>query len=343
MAVPRNKRGTSTLEWFENARRIREMIYELATCDFGLRIKKKKLKQLQQEYDIVQEDMDILSDILFRYEISPKILRHVPYWFLEDTRDKLISRTESLMYNIRAADSFTVKSDYMHNLRQQHIVQAIACTFSILDLLEFLQTHYLNTSKPLLLLIEALMYETHLLKNLQRRDDENYKKRRQKVMKGEKAAEAQHTPVQGIGTAWTNYSMMSPGCNPFDADAWKYLTKENKGTRNITKDDIERAIREAKRFCKDRSTRTDTITELTEKYKDVIKLDNVLSEEENTLLKEASSSAKELTNNTTIEELVKNSSIAQSPDKPHIQSEDKNKNTSSLPSNPKKVKTPFDE
>lgn len=217
--VARNKRTTSSMEWFHNAYILRAMVVDLLIRDFGLRLKKKTFARMQEEFDVTEEDISLLKDICTKYGIAPPMFDKFPYWFIEAEREKIFDLNEKLMYSIRMADAITVRDDHNHILRQQYIAQAISYSFMLLDDFNFMNDNFPVKKRMFLPFIERVSYEIELLTDLKKRDRETYLRWRRRILAGDsKVSETQHTPTPGVGKCWADGSGITNPVNPFDED-----------------------------------------------------------------------------------------------------------------------------
>lgn len=194
MAVPRNKRTLSDIEYFHNGIKMRDAVLDILIRDFGVRIKKGDFRAIQKMHNINEEDMEIVEYICKKYRVGEHILYNFPGWFLEYERKYIMDSLRKFLMHIRYADAIHVKSDKMHEYRRYHIIQARTECFLIMDEMDYIVKVYnvdMNTYLPLL---DIIHYEINLLNRLEKLDNDRYRKWK----KRESKKEPQHTPTNLI-------------------------------------------------------------------------------------------------------------------------------------------------
>jgi hypothetical protein len=144
MSVLKNKRGLSKLEFYHNARKLRQNITNLLLRDFGVKDKVRKIKTESGE--------------------EATIIEGYPDWLIEKFRDSIIQILRNLMMNITAGNTVYPTNESELQLRRQYQTAAIVNCEQLLQ-----EMHYCEDVLPIhvskfLPYVEAIEFEVKLLK-----------------------------------------------------------------------------------------------------------------------------------------------------------------------------------
>jgi len=117
MSVLKNKRGLSTMEFYHNARKLREDITNMLLRDFGVRDKvRKELTEENREVTIIEE---------------------YPAWLINSFRENIMNLLRDLMCNITAGNTIYPISTEEMQLRRQYQTAAIVNCEQLLNEMQF--------------------------------------------------------------------------------------------------------------------------------------------------------------------------------------------------------------
>jgi hypothetical protein len=117
MSVLKNKRGLSKMEFYHNARKLREDITNMLLRDFGVRDKVRKIK--------TDGNMEVT------------IIEEYPAWLIDSFRDTIMNILRDLMKNITAGNTiFPINNDELR-LRRQYQTMAIVNCEQLLNEMQF--------------------------------------------------------------------------------------------------------------------------------------------------------------------------------------------------------------
>ena len=167
MAVLKNLRELSKMEFYKNGLELRKSITEWLLTDFAMKPRKKDLKLVKRE--ISDEDKQTIDDILERNGINhdKAFQRVAPEWFADEERIYLLQLSRDMMKNIVSANSIyngkgCKQTDY--DLRRKFQSKAIACVQSIVEEIYEIITIFPTDINKLVPILECADREFDLLK-----------------------------------------------------------------------------------------------------------------------------------------------------------------------------------
>jgi hypothetical protein len=169
MSVLKNKRGLSKLEFYHNARKLREDITNLLLRDFGVRDKVRKIK--------TPENMEVT------------IIEGYPDWLIVYFRQSIINILKNLMLNITAGNTIYPTTLDELALRRRYQTGAIVNCEQLLQ-----ETLYCSDVLPVKLeklipFAGAIEFEIKLLKGWRKSSNELARKIKDDNIKGGRRVE----------------------------------------------------------------------------------------------------------------------------------------------------------
>jgi hypothetical protein len=156
MSVLKNKRGLSKLEFYHNARKLREDITNLLLRDFGVRDKIQKIKTM--------ENMEVT------------IIEEYPNWLIVHFRQSIINILKSLMLNITAGNTiFPTTMDELV-LRRRYQTGAIINCEQLLQEMIYCSDILPVKMEKFMPFVGAIEFEIKLLKGWRKSTNELAKK-----------------------------------------------------------------------------------------------------------------------------------------------------------------------
>ena len=159
MGVPENKRGLSKLEFYHNARKLREDMTNLLLRDFGVREKVRKIRT---------ED---------KHEIT--IIEEYPEWLITAFRQNLMNILRNLMMNITAANTIYPTTVEEMTVRRKYQTEAIINCEQLLQEMEYCTDILPVKLEKLMPYVEKIDFEVALLKGWRKSDNAILKKIRE--------------------------------------------------------------------------------------------------------------------------------------------------------------------
>ena len=105
MSVLKRKRNISKMEFYHNAIKLRLMITELLLKDFGIKSRRRNLDFAKDVYDMAEEDVQEIEDILSAYDIKNSFIDNFPTWLIDKERDYFMDLLRDMMKNICSANT----------------------------------------------------------------------------------------------------------------------------------------------------------------------------------------------------------------------------------------------
>ena len=105
MSVLKRKRNISKMEFYHNAIKLRLMITEFLLKDFGIKSRRRNLEFAKDVYDIEDEDVEEIENILSAYDLKNSFIDNFPSWLIDKERDYFMDLLRSLMKNICSANN----------------------------------------------------------------------------------------------------------------------------------------------------------------------------------------------------------------------------------------------
>lgn len=108
MAVLKNLRNLSNMQFYKTAIYIRQELTDWMLRDFGTTKNKKSVKQVIK--DISPEDQQVIDEIFMKYGKSPnKVYQgEYPQWFMDHEREVILKILQELVENITRANTLYV-------------------------------------------------------------------------------------------------------------------------------------------------------------------------------------------------------------------------------------------
>jgi len=144
MSVLKSRRSLSKLEFYHNARQLRENITNLLLRDFGVRDKVRKIR--------TEENMQLT------------IIEEYPEWLIVYFRDSIVKLLKSLMLNITAANTIYPTNGDELNLRRRYQTGAIVNCEQLLQEFQYCADVLPIKIEKFLPYVEKIDFEIKLLK-----------------------------------------------------------------------------------------------------------------------------------------------------------------------------------
>jgi len=164
MSVLKNKRSLSKLEFYHNARTMREDITKMLLRDFGVRDKIRKFKTEDQ--------------------VEVTVIEQYPEWLITFFRQSIIGSLRSLMMNITAANTiYPVTLEELAERRKYQTAAIINCEQLFCDLTHCADVLPVELGK-FMPYVDKISFEIKLLKGWRKSSNELAKKIKDGSIKG---------------------------------------------------------------------------------------------------------------------------------------------------------------
>ena len=138
MSVLNRKRNISKMEFYHNAIKLRLMITEFLLKDFGIKSRRRNLEFAKDVYDIEDEDVEEIENILSAYDLKNSFIDNFPSWLIDKERDYFMDLLRSLMKNICSANTIHITNKEEYYMRRNYQTQAICDCENLLQEMQYI-------------------------------------------------------------------------------------------------------------------------------------------------------------------------------------------------------------
>ena len=138
MSVLKRKRNVSKMEFYHNAIKLRLMITEFLLKDFGIKSRRRNLEFAKNVYDIEEEDVEEIENILSAYDLKNSFIDNFPEWLIDKERDYFMDLLRNLLKNICSANTIHITNKEEYYMRRNYQTQAICDCENLLQEMEYI-------------------------------------------------------------------------------------------------------------------------------------------------------------------------------------------------------------
>lgn len=173
MAVLKNLRNLSKMQFYKTAIYIRQELTDWMLRDFGTTKNKKSVKQVIK--DISPEDQQVIDEIFMKYGKSPnkEYQGEYPQWFMDHEREVILKILQELVENITRANTLYVSKGNRteYELRRAYQDKAIGCCFVLYQELQYIISMFGTDLNKFIPILESIEKEVDLLKGWRQSDN----------------------------------------------------------------------------------------------------------------------------------------------------------------------------
>lgn len=173
MAVLKNLRSLSNMQFYKTAIYIREELTDWMLRDFGTTKNKKSVRQVIK--DISPEDQKTIDDIFTKYGRSSnkEYQGEYPEWFIDHEREVILRILQELVENITRANTVYVSKGNIteYELRRAYQDKAIGCCFVLYQELQYITSVFNTDMNKFIPILESIEKEVDLLKGWRQADN----------------------------------------------------------------------------------------------------------------------------------------------------------------------------
>lgn len=125
------------MEFYHNALKLRIIITEFLLKDFGIRSRRRNLEFARDVYDIEEDDLKEIEDILSAYNIKNSFLDNFPTWLIDKERDYFLDLLRDLIKNICSANTIHITNKEEYYMRRNYQTQAICNCENLLQEMQY--------------------------------------------------------------------------------------------------------------------------------------------------------------------------------------------------------------
>lgn len=180
MAVLKNLRKLSAMEFYKNAIRLRKELTDWIMRDFGNKHTKRSVKQIIKNID--EKDQKVIDDVFEKYDKTPNqaFASSYPMWFVEFERDVMIKLLHDLISNITSANSIYAVHEFEFDLRREYQDKAIINCYQLCKELQYIAESFNTDLNMVVRLLDTVEKEVDLLKGWRQSDNKKRKQSKEK-------------------------------------------------------------------------------------------------------------------------------------------------------------------
>ena len=170
LAVLKNKRKVSRLEFLHQAYQIRRKFTDLLLRDFGTRAKVRNSRLYTRINGFAPEDQERFLEILDKYQVST-IIDEYPEWLISNFRNIILHEVRMLVRDIIQANTIYPMSESEYYDRRRYQTAAIGCCEQIIQEMQYvIETVDVDANKYLPY-VDMLEHEIALIKAWRKSDN----------------------------------------------------------------------------------------------------------------------------------------------------------------------------
>ena len=171
MSVLKRKRNLSKMEFYHNAIKLRLMITELLLKDFGIKSRRRNLEFAKEVYDIDEDDLSEIEDILSAYNIKNSFIDNFQSWLIDKERDYFMDLLRSLMKNICSANTIHITNEEEYMMRRNYQTNAICDCENLLQEMQYVIYVCHPNVEKYMVYVDIIEKEILLLKGWRKSDN----------------------------------------------------------------------------------------------------------------------------------------------------------------------------
>lgn len=184
MAVLKNLRSLSSMEFYKNAIQMRKDLTIWLLKDFGTKRNPRYVTQVIKNID--EEDQNTIDKIFAKYGKSPnrEFQSEYPEWFVAFERNVIIKILQELIENITKANSIYPSKDFLREeyaLRRQYQDRAICNCYTLYQELQYITACFGTDLNKFIPFLESVEKEVDLLKGWRQSDNSKKKKTEKEI------------------------------------------------------------------------------------------------------------------------------------------------------------------
>jgi hypothetical protein len=113
------------------------MITEFLLKDFGIKSRRRNLEFAKDIYDIEEEDLEEIENILSAYDLKNSFIDNFPSWLIDKERDYFMDLLRDLMQNICSANTIHITNKEEYYMRRNYQTQAICDCENLLQEMQY--------------------------------------------------------------------------------------------------------------------------------------------------------------------------------------------------------------
>ena len=171
MSILKRKRNISKMEFYHNAIKMRIMITEFLLKDFGMKNRRRNLEFAQEVYDIDNEDLQEIEEIMTAYNLKNSYIDKFPPWLIDKERDYFLDILRDLIKNICNANTIRITNKEEYYLRRNYQNKAICDCENLLQEMQYIIYICHPNAEKYMKYVDMIENEIALLKGWRKSDN----------------------------------------------------------------------------------------------------------------------------------------------------------------------------
>ena len=138
MTILKRKRNVAKMEFYHNAIKLRIMITEFLLKDFGLKDRRRNLEFAKDLYNINDDDLNEIEEIMTAYDLKNSFIDRFPSWLIDKERDYFMDILRDLIQNICNANTIRITNIEEYYLRRNYQNKAICDCENLLQEMQYI-------------------------------------------------------------------------------------------------------------------------------------------------------------------------------------------------------------
>ena len=176
IAVIKEKRSLSELEFYHNALKLDKEINQLLLKDFGIRDKIRELKYFCDIKKLDSEDKEMFLKIVEKYKMDENIIESYPLWLIDYYRKCILDNMQDLFNNITEANSIYPINMKEWEDRRKYQTEAIANAQNLLLTMNRVINNLPVNANKIMRFVDMITLEAKLLRGWRKSGNKLLKK-----------------------------------------------------------------------------------------------------------------------------------------------------------------------
>jgi len=184
MSVLKRKRNISKMEFYHNGIKLRLMMTEFLLKDFAIKPRRRNLDFAKEVYDMEDDDVKEIEEILSAYNIKNSFIDNFPTWLIDKERDYFMDLLRDMMKNICSANTIHITNKEEYYMRRNYQTQAICNCENLLQEMQYVIYVCHPNVEKYMKYVDMIEREIYLLKGWRKSDNKIFKELENKDNQG---------------------------------------------------------------------------------------------------------------------------------------------------------------
>ena len=152
------------------------MITEFLLKDFGIKSRRRNLEYAKDVYDMDEDDISQIEEILSSYNLKNSFIDNFPPWLIDKERDYFMDILRDLICNITSANTIHITNIEEYYLRRNYQTKAICNCENLLQEMQYIIYVCHPNVEKYMRYVDIIEQEISLLKGWRKSDNRYLKK-----------------------------------------------------------------------------------------------------------------------------------------------------------------------